>query len=326
MQFFSNINIKPLPNPIKHQDKILLVGSCFTEHIGSYLKDMKFNVLQNPNGIVFNPHSVCNSIISYIDNKQYSDADLFHVNEAWHSWQHHSSYSSVQKQIILANINSSQQNAHTFLKQADWVIITLGSAFVYQHLESNQYVANCHKVQAQNFRKHLLSIEDIIVNLDTLTYRLLQYNQGVKIIFTISPVRHLRDGMIENNRSKARLIEAVHHIVEKFEGLYYFPAYELVIDVLRDYRFFDIDLVHPNYSATNYVLQQFSHNCLDKNVIGLIEEIKKINLAKKHKPFNPQSNQHKLFLKSQLERVSALSEDYKYINFSEEIEFFSEKI
>jgi len=295
MQFFSSIDIRPLEPSITYRDKILLIGSCFTEHIGNYLANVKFNVLQNPNGILFDPLSVCSSLVSYIHNKQYYEDDLFYLNEAWHSWQHHSRFSSADKNESLKIINESQSHAHAFLKSANWLVITLGSSFIYKFSpEENNLrrgerdaVANCHKAPAQTFVKHLCSIEETVIALDTTIHQLLHFNPGLKIIFTISPVRHLRDGVVENNRSKARLIEAVHHLVNKFDKLFYFPAYELVIDVLRDYRFYDIDLAHPNYAATQFVLEKFSESCFDEVTKQLIEEIKKLVIAKKHKLFNP---------------------------------------
>jgi hypothetical protein len=159
-----------------------------------------------------------------------------------------------------------------------------------------------HKAPAQNFIKHLNTIEEIITAFDSVIHQLFHFNSKLKIIFTISPVRHLRDGVVDNNRSKARLIEAVHHLVNKFDKLYYFPAYELVIDILRDYRFYDVDLAHPNYAATQFVLEKFSEVCFDQSSRDLMEEIKKIVISKKHKPFNPQSSSHKKFLQQQLEK------------------------
>src|SRR5258706_13279986 len=285
MQFFTSINIKPLEPPITYRDKLLLTGSCFTEHIGNFLMDIKFNVLQNPNGILFDPISASNSLISYIQNKQCSEDDLFYLNETWNSWQHHSRFSNPDKNECLRNINESQLQAHTFLKQANLLIITLGSAFTYKLNHDSPLfpprgaedeVANCHKAQAQNFTKHLNTIEEIITAFDAAIHQLFHFNPNLKIIFTISPVRHLRDGVIDNNRSKARLIEAVHHLVNKFDRLYYFPAYELVIDVLRDYRFYDVDLAHPNYAATQFVLEKFSENCFSDATKKLSKEIKKL--------------------------------------------------
>jgi hypothetical protein len=324
MQFFANINIKTLDPSITYKDKILLTGSCFTEHIGNFLLENKFNVLQNPNGILFDPASVASSLLSYVQNKKYSEHDLFYLNETWNSWQHHSRFSSVDKSECLQRINQSQQQAHEVLKDADWLIITLGSAFTYKLVENLNSVANCHKAPAQNFNKHLNTIEEIVTAFDSVIHQLFHFNNKLKIIFTISPVRHLRDGVVDNNRSKARLIEAVHHLVNKFDKLYYFPAYELVIDVLRDYRFYDVDLAHPNYAATQFVLEKFSESCFDQSTKALLEEIKKIVIAKKHKPFNPQSSLHKKFLQQQLKKTKDISNAYPYLNFEEELKYFSE--
>jgi len=324
MEFFASINIKQLQPPITYKDNILLTGSCFTEHIGSYLMDVKFNVLQNPNGILFDPISVCSSLVSYIQNKQYKEEELFYLNEAWHSWQHHSRFSNPDKNECLLIINQSQSAAHIFLKKANWLIITLGSSFNYKLVETSAAVANCHKAPAQTFIKHLCTIEETITALDQTIHQLFHFNTELKIIFTISPVRHLRDGVVENNRSKARLIEAVHHLVNKFDKLYYFPAYELVIDVLRDYRFYDIDLAHPNYAATQFVLEKFTEHCFDESTQELMKEIKKIVIAKKHTPFNPQSQQHKKFLRTYFDRTKQLQQQYPWLNFKEEIDFFQE--
>jgi hypothetical protein len=323
MKFLIDINIKPLQPFISYKDKLLLTGSCFTEHIGNYLADAKFDVLQNPNGILFDPLSVCDSLISYIHNKQYTKEDLFYLNDCWHSWQHHSRFSNPDADKCIKNINASQSTAHEFIRNADWLIITLGSSFTYKLADTFVHVANCHKAPAQNFIKHLCTIEETVTTLDSTIHQLFHFNNKLKIIFTISPVRHLRDGVVENNRSKARLIEAVHHFVNKFEKLYYFPAYELVIDVLRDYRFYDVDLAHPNYAATQFVLEKFSENCFSDATKKLSEEIKKLTIAANHKAFNPQSQQHKQFLQTHLEKTKQLQEQYSFLDFSKELKYFS---
>jgi hypothetical protein len=334
MQFFTPINIKPLKPSITYRDNILLVGSCFTEHIGNYLTGIKFNVLQNPNGILFNPLSICSSLVSYIHNQRFAEDDLFYLNESWHSWQHHSRFSNTDLHQGLQVINESQNRAHIFLQNANWLIITLGSSFVYK-LSSQaslslrrglrvDAVANCHKAPAQTFIKHLCTIEETVAAFDQTIHQLFHFNPDLKIIFTISPVRHLRDGVVENNRSKARLVEVVHHLADKFDKLYYFPAYELVIDVLRDYRFYDIDLAHPNYAATQFVLKKFSETCFDDPTRKLMKEIKKIVIAQNHTPFNPHSQQHKKFLQTHLEKTKALQQQYSWIDFSKELEYFSE--
>jgi len=326
------IQISTLSNPINYQDNILLMGSCFTEHIGDKLDELKFSVLQNPNGILFDPASVVSSLVSYIQNKQYQTEELFYYNEVWQSWQHHSRFSKTDLQDCLRGINASQKEAHDFLKTANWLIITLGTSFSYRLTEQvpvsfrrgavRGAVANNHRTPAGWFNKHLLSIEETTTMLDNCLHQLFQFNPNIKVIFTVSPVRHIRDGVIDNNRSKARLIEVVHHMVNKFDKLYYFPAYELVIDVLRDYRFYDIDMVHPNYQATSFVLDKFMRHFVDEKAQQLAEEIKKIVIARKHKPFQPSTEAHKKFLKAHLEKAQELQKKYPFLNLDEDIRYF----
>ncbi len=328
MDFFAPINVKKLPEPISYQQRILLVGSCFTEHIGNSLSELKFRVLQNPNGILFDPLSVCRSLVSYIEPMTYKTEDLFYLNETWSSWAHHSRFSATEQGSALEKINHSQKEAHQFLQKADWLIITLGSSFSYQLTEfsvkeTGRPVANCHRAPAQWFDKHLLSIQETVDALEDCTHRLHEFNPELKILYTVSPVRHLRDGVVANNRSKARLIEAVHYMTEKFEHQYYFPAYELVIDVLRDYRFYDIDLAHPNYAATKFVLEKFAGACIDDRSRDLMEEVRGIVTAMKHRAFQPDTNAHKEFVASQLKKAVQLKELHPFLDLDEEIRYFS---
>jgi len=328
MDFMLNFEPKKLSRPISYQDKLLLIGSCFTEHIGTALKDVKITVLQNPNGILFDPASVCKSVISYVNNTKYREEDLFQLNDVWNSWQHHSRFSHVDRKEGLRIINESQEAAHRFLKTADWLIITLGTAFSYRLTsnapgKTNEGVANCHRAPAQWFSKHMLSIQEILESLDSCMYQLFQFNPRLEVIFTVSPVRHIRDGVVDNNRSKARLIEAVHHMIDKFDRLHYFPAYEIVIDVLRDYRFYDIDFVHPNYMATDFVLQNFISACMDDEATGLIEELRKISVARRHKPFQPTTAAHKRFLESSAEKTKELQRKYPFLDLKDELAYFS---
>jgi hypothetical protein len=330
MDFMLNIDIKKPDEQIGYRDKILLIGSCFTEHIGNALSGLKFSVLQNPNGILFDPHSVCNSLQSYISNYKYNEEDLFQLNEVWTSWNHHSRFSHIDKGECLKGINESQQNAHEFLKKADWLIITLGSSFSYRltgqsakgNLKEGSGVANCHRAPSQWFNKYLLETTETKSLLQETYQQLKIFNPELKIIYTISPVRHIRDGVVENNRSKARLIEAVHQMVNNYSGQYYFPAYELVIDVLRDYRFYDVDMVHPNYPATEFVMEKFKENFIEENSQALMEEIKKIVTARKHRAFQPDTNAHRNFLKTNFEKANELQSKYSYLDFSEEINYF----
>ncbi|WP_461402022.1 GSCFA domain-containing protein [Flavitalea sp.] len=296
-----------------------MMGSCFTENIGNRLSTLKFQALQNPNGILYDPVSITNSLVSYIEQKVYQPSDLILLNDLWQSWQHHGSFSGVDETEVLNNINASQKNATEFLKTADWVFITLGSAFSYSLVETGTSVANCHKAPAKSFNKHLLSIEEIKSVLDTCIHRLFHFNPSLRIIFTISPVRYIRDGLVENNLSKSRLIEVVQHLVKKFSKLYYFPAYELVIDVLRDYRFYKEDMVHPSDQAIDFVFEAFSSACFDEQTMELVEEIDKINTAINHRPLHPDTPAHQIFKQNLLIKIKALQTKYPNLDFSTEL-------
>ena len=323
MEFRRAFQIPPLKQQLNIRHGVMLVGSCFTDHLGNKLQQHRFSTLQNPNGILFNPISLAKSVTSYIEKKHYNRNDLFFQQEWWTSWDHHSQFSHANPEMLLEMINRSQDEAHLFLQKAKWIVLTVGSAWVYQ-LAEGTVVANCHKVPTDKFQKRLLPVEEVLAVLDNMIHRLFIFNPGLRILFTISPVRHLRDGFVENNRSKAVLIQAVHHLVEKFEGLFYFPAYELIIDDLRDYRFYAEDMVHPNYLATNYVWEKFSESCIDEESRKFIKEIAPINAALAHKPFQPDSNAHKLFRQKQVEKLQQLQTSYPFLDFEPEIAFFKD--
>jgi hypothetical protein len=322
MEFRLEFTPKEFVTKINHADNIFLAGSCFTEQIGMKLSHVKFNTIQNPNGILFNPVSLANSILNYIEPKIYQPADLFFHNELWGSWDHHTKFSSVSQNDCLEKINASQIQAHQFLKKSNWLLLTLGSSFVYE-LENKDVAANCHKVPTDKFNKRLLSVDEIKKSLTVMIEKLITFNPGIKIIFTISPVRHLRDGFIENNRSKANLIAAVHELIQTFSNSFYFPAYELIIDDLRDYRFYAEDMVHPNYAATNYVWNKFIKTCIDDPSQLLMKEINIINAARNHKSFNPTTEQHKAFLKTNFEKTYCLQKDFPYLNLEDELNYFN---
>lgn len=329
MKFRYELNVKPITQPINHTHKLFLIGSCFTENIGEKLKHHKFQIFENPNGILFNPVSVAESIINIIHQKEYRKEDLFYYNEAWHSWQHHSRFSGVTPEETLQKINQTIASAHNFLKTADYCIITLGSAWIYtltelaQNAAVGSVAANNHKAPANWFQKRLMDAAQVITVLGTLLDRLGNFNPNIKVIFTISPVRHLREGMIENNRSKAMLIAAVHHLIDELPQLYYFPAYELVIDDLRDYRYYAEDLVHPNYAATNYVWDKLVDACMTAETKSLMQSIAEIQLAFKHRPFNPESKQHQQFLNQYLNKTLELKHAHPYLNLDDELSYFS---
>lgn len=323
MQLTLTLDIPPLQKPITYTDNILLIGSCFTEHITDRLLHHKFRVLQNPHGILFNPLSVAQSIDSYIDGKQYTEADLFQLNELWNSWDHHTRFSHTDKQAALDGINASQAAASAFIKKADWAIITLGSSFQYYLTENGKHVANNHRAPAQWFEKRLLPIDEIVAALDGTLQKLQAANPYANVLFTISPVRHIRDGVVDNNRSKARLIEAVHTLCSRHSHVHYFPAYELVIDILRDYRYYDIDFVHPNYMATTYVWEHFMKACISTEVHDVMKQVAEIMTARNHRTRFPDTNAHRKFMESYGTKSRALMEKYPVLDMSAEIKYFS---
>lgn len=331
MQWHLPISINAPDRKIAYQDKLLLTGSCFTEHIGKGLSDLKFDVLQNPHGILFGVDAICQSLEDYLSVKKYTTQDLFHLNGVWNCWNHHSVFSDTMPDRALEKINNSITNASNFLKQSDHIVLTLGSSFCYRLTAEAQLaskkeggsVANCHRAPALWFTKELLPVEWMVERLGTCISKLRELNPSLQVILTVSPVRHIRDGVQENNRSKARLFETIQRLEEKGFPIYYFPAFEIVVDVLRDYRFYDIDLVHPNFAATDYVIEQFMKNCVDSSSQELANEIKKLRTAFRHRPQHGGTTQHKEFLNQMFQKAAQLQSAYSFLDFSAELSYFS---
>lgn len=320
-----DIDIKPGNPPVTYHDRLLLIGSCFTGNIGHILEDLKFHVLYNPSGILFDPAAVARHLSDFRVCRPYSENDLFAADDIYHSWQHHSDFSSIHSAETLERINTAVSLAHEHLHQCRFLVITLGSAYSYRLVENDLPVANCHKAPAEIFYKHLMEIDEITA---LLGEELEQYHTlfpSLQVIFTVSPVRHIRDGVVANNRSKARLLESVHRLCEQYNFVHYFPAYEIVMDVLRDYRFFDIDQVHPNYAATEFVSEKFIETWMDMETRQQMEEVKKIITAYRHKPLHPGSAAYASFLDTYRQRTAAIREKMPFLDWSREWEYFSTK-
>jgi hypothetical protein len=328
MKFHYEFSVSKLKAPITHHQPVMMIGSCFTENIGELLKQNRFNVLENPNGILFNPASVADAVDSYIHPMPVNESQLFCLNETWHSWKHHSRFSGITAAESVHKINHSVQEANIFLKKAGYLMITLGSAWVYELSDkaagdsTGKIAANNHKAPADWFTKRLLSAGETTSLLQKMLDQLMAFNPQLQVIFTISPVRHLREGVIENNRSKAVLIQSVHDLVSQQEQCYYFPSYELVIDDLRDYRFYAEDLVHPNYHATQYVWEKFTDACFADSTRQLLKIIREINLAYQHKPFNPSTQTHRQFLERYFLTATQLMNEHPELNFNKELQYF----
>ncbi|MFY0255371.1 GSCFA domain-containing protein [Chitinophaga sp. 30R24] len=317
MQFHLSFPVPTLSPGIQYDQELLLMGSCFAEEIGEKLAEHRFNTLINPHGILYNPLSITQALTSYLDGKIYTEEDLFQHQDAWNSWDHHSRFSDLSPEATLAHINTMQTAAIAAIERADWLILTLGSAHTYVRKENNRLVGNCHKVPATHFYKRLLTVDEIVTALDNFMHRLFFRNRKINILFTVSPVRYVRDGVVENNLSKAILLQSVHHLVNKFNRLFYFPAYELVIDDLRDYRFYKEDLVHPNELAVNYVWEQVVKACISPESQELLHHIAAINRAASHRPFNPESPQHQQFLHTYAAKVKELMARHPELNWGD---------
>ena len=313
IKFTTPVTIPKADFTIAHQTPILLIGSCFTVSIGQKLLDTKFDVVLNPNGIIYNPISVFNSLQRIIKNQFYTENELLQVDGKWMNLAYHGSFSSFDKVECLNNINHSLTQAHQKLVNAKTIIITFGSAWVYEYANKG-IVANCHKIPAKEFKKRLLSVKEILTAFDAIKEK----TKHLNIIFTVSPVRHINDGLHENNLSKSVLHLAINNLVEQNKNCSYFPAYELVIDELRDYSFFKDDLVHPTDMAVNYVWEKFSDCFFDTDTKKLIVEIEKIKAATNHKPFNFESNEHQNFIKKQIQLMDKLSTQFPFLDFEGE--------
>jgi hypothetical protein len=311
MDFILPFPLKKLPQQVNIQQALLLVGSCFAEEIGAKLSERKFNSVVNPHGILYNPLSICGAVSDYVENKKYSQADIFLHDELWRSFKHHGKFADVNAEACLVNINHNISEAHQQLKNAKWLVLTFGSAFAYTH--NDKVVANCHKLPAAQFKKVLLSKEQIVAEWQKQIAALKAFNPQLQIMFTVSPVRYVRDGVIENNRSKGILLDAVHGLVEQNTNCFYYPAYEIVIDELRDYRFFKEDLVHPNYLAINYVWQKFVDAACDDETKNFIADYEPIMRSLQHRDLQQETSASIKFKKALEDKQSALKKKYPFI-------------
>ena len=311
MNFRTNIQLKKERNQINYNSNLLLIGSCFSENIYKKLDYFKFNALSNPFGILFNPIAIENLITNAINTKEYSEKDLFELNECWHCFDAHSNLSNANKNELLNNLNGAINLTNQQIIDASHIIITLGTAWVYRFIETDYNVGNCHKVPQKKFLKELLSANQIKASLENISTLIKDVNPNVTIVFTVSPIRHLKDGFEENSLSKAHLLSAIHKIVTLSGAeVLYFPSYEIMIDDLRDYRFYSNDMLHPNETAINYIWEQFKHVWVDENTTSTMKDVDTIQKGLAHKPFNKNSKQHQQFLNDLEEKIEKLKTLY----------------
>lgn len=286
MIFRTEIDIPKAAFELTHQDFIAMIGSCFAENIGASLSRYRFHTAINPHGIVFNPASVAIAIEDVIENKKYTADNLILHNGIYSSLNHHGRFSHESKEIVCDKINTSISNFHKQLSKAKVLFVTFGSAHAYRHISTNQIVANCHKLPQENFRKELITHEEIMNKWHSVIEKLRHFNSDLKIVFTVSPVRYWRDGAQENQLSKSHLLIACHQLKQAFREVYYFPSYELVIDDLRDYRFFKEDMLHPNEQAIRYVWEKFCKWCMSSKTEQVLKELEPHIRFAEHRPLH----------------------------------------
>ena len=321
--FRTILNPEPSDIQIEHQSGVLCMGSCFAEHIGKRLDDFKFQNFLNPFGIIYNPISLMESLEVLLDeNKSYEEKDLFENLGGWHSFQHHGSFSGTPKEEVLQRINNTLTNARAFLKKTEFLILTLGTANVFVEKASDKIVANCHKVPQQNFYRKKLSVDEMVEKMSAVFDQLIAQFPNLKIIATVSPVRHIRDGLIENQISKSKLILTIHQLAEQYDFLKYFPAYELLLDDLRDYRFYKKDLIHPSEMAVDYIWKFFEKTFFSSQTIAINSKVEKIKMAAAHRPFQPHAPAHLDFVKKQIEKIEKLENEFPFLNFELEKNYF----
>ena len=302
-------------NQIDYHSKVFLLGSCFSENIGDIFSYYKFQSIQNPFGILFHPLAIENLFTNALNEKQYEEEDVFFHNEQWHCYEAHSKLSHVSKDDVLNNLNTNLKLTKAQIEQATHIIVTLGTAWMYRFIENDTIVANCHKVPQKQFLKELLSVDEVLQSLEAMVSLIKSVNPEVSIVFTVSPVRHLKDGFVENNQSKAHLISAIHQVVEPRKQIHYFPSYEIMLDELRDYRFYKDDLIHPNTLAINYIWDAFKKVWITPEALELADKVETIQKGLLHRPFNTQSSAHKAFLENLERKKTELHTQFPHIVF-----------
>ncbi len=304
--FRTEITITDSEYKIDLADSIFTIGSCFSTTIGRKLEDFKFNTLNNPFGITYNPHSIGKLIEQSISGLNPPDEYYLERDDLWFHHNYHSQICATSKDELQTILNHKTREAEGFLSKAQWVLITLGTAVVYE-LNGNT-VSNCHKLPQKNFTKRLLSMEETKSHLNRCLSKLQDFNPNIHVVLTVSPVRHLSDTIPVNNRSKAILINAVHEVCDELDKVNYFPSYEIMMDDLRDYRFYKDDLIHPTTFAENYIWEKFQKCYFSDEVAQFVKEWNNILAGLNHKPFHPKSKKHQLFLKNLLEKLENLSD------------------
>ena len=318
MNFTTKVPVAAYEYPIDYNSKILSLGSCFAENMGEKFDYFKFQITTNPFGIIFNPVSIEKLVESIVNQRLFTEADIFFHNDLWHCYDVHSELSHPDREAFLVNLNSLLESTHHQITESTHVIITYGTSWVYRHNLTNEIVANCHKVPQKEFAKEILSPEIIQKSIQNTISLIQKVNPDCRFIFTVSPVRHIKDGFPENQRSKAHLITAIHNLLAEVTlslSKCYFPSYEIMMDELRDYRFYAEDMLHPSQAAIDYIWIRFFENYVDSKYFDTMQEVCNIQKGLAHRPFNPNTSAHQQFLTSLNQKIIKLQERFPNIQF-----------
>ncbi len=316
MKLSTEVPLKPISDPIDYNSQLVCLGSCFAEHISKKLDDFKFRVTSNPFGILFHPEAILNVVEKAVNNQEFILDDVFQHHQKWHSFFSHSRLSRNSSAEILAILNSAKSELQQAITESSHIVITLGTSFIYREKFSGHGVANCHKLPQDQFEKKLSAIEELKQILSQLILNFEKLNSEVKLIFTVSPVRHTKDGMVENQRSKAHLISALHEVLEeKSRSCFYFPSYELMMDEFRDYRFYDRDLIHPNALAVDLIWEKFKTNFISERVYIDMGKVEKLQKSIAHRPSENKGEAFEKLKAYQYKFKEELINKYPFMNF-----------
>jgi hypothetical protein len=316
MQFRTQIPIPKNNYPIDYNSKIMSLGSCFAVNMAEKLDYFKFQNTCNPFGILFHPLAIEKLIDFAVSEKQFTEKDIFFHNERWHCFDVHSDLSNSSKEELLESLNAIIKSTNQHISTSTHIIITYGTSWVYRNIECDSIVANCHKVPQKQFKKELLSIEEIRKSIANTLKLIHSVNPNCNIIFTVSPVRHIKDGFVENQWSKANIISALHGTFDfRLSTINYFPSYEIMMDELRDYRFYTEDMLHPNQVAIDYIWKRFKETTISETAFAVMDEVSTIQKSLSHKPFNPNSESHLKFESKVREKITKLENQYSFMKF-----------
>jgi hypothetical protein len=325
-KFQTLISLLEHPEKTGYHKKNLFVGSCFTENIGNKLVGLKYPGLVNPFGILYNPASIANVLEILLQIKKTEEKDLVQFNGLWHSFHHHSKFSGIEKEKVLKTINNTILSSSAFLKDCDFLFLTFGTAWVYELKSSGKIVSNCHKIPEKKFRRYRLSVQEIVQRFNQIINWLYEINPNINLVFTVSPIRHWKDGAHGNQLSKSTLLLAVDQLVQLFDHVSYFPSYEIVMDELRDYRFYHEDMIHMNSTSVKYIWDRFTDTFMEKHTLDYMKKIQKIISAAHHRPFNPNTESHQNFIQSTFLNMEMLEKQLPNLSFGTERKLMRENL